>query len=355
MRAARYYGKGDIRIENDVEEERCGEGKVRIAPSYVGICGTDLHEFTGGPTFAPLKPHPITKETLPITLGHEFSGVVTEVGPGVNTLQVGQHVVVQPTLYCGTCSACLAGFENVCYKGGFIGLSGSGGGLSDSVVVPAGSVLKLPGKIPLDIGALVEPLSVAWHAISAAHLTQESTVLVLGGGPIGLAVVQCLVALKTHKIILSEVSKSRQRFAREFGAHHVIDPKTNDLVAASKELSGSDGPDVVFDCAGVPASLATACQAVKARGTVVNVAIWEKEVPFQPNMLVFKEAKYTAVLGYQREDFQAVIDHLANGSLKPEKMITSKIRLEDLVEGGIKALINDKESHVKILVEVGGK
>lgn len=176
-------------------------------------------------------------------------------------------------------------------------------------------MLRLPENISLDVGALVEPLSVAWHAISAGPLTEDSTVLVLGGGPIGLAVVQCLVALKTKKVIMSEVSKSRQRFARQFGAHHVLDPKTYDLVAISKELSGADGPDIVFDCAGVPASIATACQAVRARGTVVNVAIWEKEVPFQPNMLVFREAKYTAVLGYQRKDFQAVIDHLADGEL----------------------------------------
>jgi threonine dehydrogenase-like Zn-dependent dehydrogenase len=306
-------------------------------------------------------------------LGHEFSGTVTEVGPDVSSFSIGQHIVVQPTIYCGKCEACTAGVENVCYNGGFIGLSGGGGGLSDSVVVPEGAVLALPDNIPLDVGALVEPLSVAWHAISAAPLTSDSVVMVLGGGPIGLAVVQCLVALDTKKIIMSEVSASRQRFAKEFGAHHVIDPKTYDTVAISRELSGKDGPDIVFDCAGVPASLKTACTAVRARGTVVNVAIWEKEVPFNPNMLVFREAKYTAVLGYQRKDVQAVIDQLAAGEsfyptiparelaangyigkLKPSKMITSKIQLEDLVEGGIKALITDKESHVKILVEVGG-
>lgn len=243
--------------------------------------------------------------------------MVSELGDGVSSLAVGEQVVVQPTISCGACQACTAGAENVCYHGGFIGLSGGGGGLSDSVVVPEGAVLSLPDTIPLDVGALVEPLSVAWHAISAAPLTSDSVVLVLGGGPIGLAVVQCLVSLGTPNIIMSEVSTSRQQFARQFGAHHVVDPKTCDVVAVSKALSGSDGPDIVFDCAGVPASLTTACAAVKARGTIVNVAIWEKAVPFNPNLLVFREARYTAVLGYQRKDVQAVIDQLASGMPPP--------------------------------------
>ncbi|KAF1357472.1 GroES-like protein [Lizonia empirigonia] len=354
MRAARYYGKEDIRIEDDVAEQKCGAGQVRVAPAYVGICGTDLHEYLGGPTFAPTTPHPCTHDTIPITLGHEFSGVITELGTDVAGFTVGQRCVVQPTISCGTCHACLAGVENVCYNGGFIGLSGGGGGLSESVVVPEKAIIVLPEGIPLDVGALVEPLSVAWHAVSAAPVTEASVALVLGGGPIGLAVVQCLKAKGVRKIIVSEVSSSRQRFAREFGAHHVLDPKTYDTVKVSRELSGADGPDIVFDCAGVPASIETACTAVRARGTVINVAIWEKAVPFNPNLLVFREAKYTAVLGYQRKDFEAVVEQLANGNLQPRKMITSKIQLDDLVEGGIKALINDKESHVKILVEVGG-
>ncbi|KAF2806416.1 GroES-like protein [Mytilinidion resinicola] len=354
MRAARYYGKEDIRIEQ-IDEAPCGEGQVRIAPAFVGICGTDLHEYLGGPTFAPTSPHPVTGDTIPITFGHEFSGVVKEIGKGVKGFQVGQNVAVQPTIYCRTCQACTRGVENACYRGGFIGLSGGGGGLSDSVVVPVDTLFPLPSNVSLDIGALVEPLSVAWHAISAAPITPDSTVLVLGGGPIGLAVVQCLSALKTKKIIVSEVSSSRQAFAGQFGAHHVLNPKTYDLVAMSKELSGADGPDVVFDCAGVPASIATATQAVRVRGTIVNVAIWEKAIPFQPNNLVFREAIYKAVLGYQRKDFQAVIDHIANGTLKPERMITSKIKLEDLVEKGFLPLINNKEKHVKILVDLSAK
>lgn len=220
---------------------------------------------------------------------------------------------VQPALYCGECVPCKTGCENVCFKGGFIGLSGGGGGLSESVVVPQDTVLRLPNNVPLDVGALVEPLSVAWHAISAASLTKDSAVLILGGGPIGLAIVQCLVAIGVQKIILSEVSGSRQRFARDFGAHHVLSPKTDDVAQTSIALTNNAGPNVVFDCAGVPASIETAYAAIRPRGTIVNVAIWENSVPFNPNMLLFREVKYTGVAGYQRKDFEAIIEMLGSG------------------------------------------
>jgi threonine dehydrogenase-like Zn-dependent dehydrogenase len=191
---------------------------------------------------------------------------------------------------------------------------GGGGGLSDFVVVPRYSVLALPSNISLAVGALVEPLAVAWHAVSASPLKEGDRVLVLGGGPIGLAVVQALKARKAGLVIAAEVAPARQRFAKQFGAHHVLDPTKEDIVKKSKDLCGGvNGPDVVFDCAGLPATLTTACTAVKSRGTVVNVAIWEKAVPFNPNMLVFREAKYLGVLGYQRPDFEYVIEALRSG------------------------------------------
>jgi threonine dehydrogenase-like Zn-dependent dehydrogenase len=121
------------------------------------------------------------------------------------------------------------------------------------VCVPVDAVLKLPDNIPLDVGALVEPLSVAWHAVSAALLKPKDTVLVLGGGPIGLAVVQCLIAQDVKQIIVSEVATRRREFAQEFGAHRVLNPIKDDVVKVAKELTGGIGPDIVFDCAGLKA------------------------------------------------------------------------------------------------------
>jgi threonine dehydrogenase-like Zn-dependent dehydrogenase len=340
MRAARYYGIEDIRVE-EIAEPVCGEGQIKIKPAFVGICGTgstpftyqllklfsflssiflvtnilisDLHEYIGGPTFAPVTPHPVTKETIPITFGHEFSGTVLEVGTGVTSFTPGQHVSIQPTIYDGTCGACARQLENVCYNGGFVGLSGWGGGLSDAVVVPADYCLPLPDNIPLDVAALVEPLAVGWHAVSQSPLKPDSNILILGGGPIGIAVILALRARGCAQILVSELSSQRQKFASHFGASTILDPRKDDVVALTRELTGGEGVDIVFDCAGVAVGLEAACKAIKVRGTVVNVAIWEKAIPFMPNDLVFREGKYVACLGYVKEDFRDVIKAIADG------------------------------------------
>lgn len=221
--------------------------------------------------------------TFCLLLLTEFSGIVAEVGSGVSRVKVGDKVAVQPTIYCGKCGACKVNAENACSAGGFVGLSGGGGGMSEFVVVPQEAVFPLPSNVDLDIGALVEPLAVAWHAVDASPIAdiKEPQCLVFGGGPIGLAVVQVLLARGAKTVICAEVAKKRQEFAKDFGAHHVLDPTKTDLQSTCLEICGGlNGPDIVFDCAGVPQSLETACKTVRSRGTVVNVAIWEKEVPF---------------------------------------------------------------------------
>lgn len=182
--------------------------------------------------------------------------------------------------------------------------------MSEFVVMPAEAIFPLPSNVGLDIGALVEPLAVAWHAVDASPIAdlKEPKCLVIGGGPIGLAVVQVLLARDASLVIVGEPAAKRAEFAKEFGAHNVLNPMKVDIESTCLELCGGlNGPDLVFDCAGVPKSLETACKAVRSRGTVVNVAIWEKEVPFNPNWLVFREAAYKAVLGYQKKDFQVSV------------------------------------------------
>ncbi|KAL9038466.1 MAG: hypothetical protein Q9214_005269 [Letrouitia sp. 1 TL-2023] len=351
MKALRFHGQRDLRIE-DVEIPNCGKNQVKVKPAYVGICGTDLHEYIGGANIIPTTPHPITSEKVPLTLGHEFSGVIEEVGEDVSDINIGDRVVVQPIIYDGTCGACRDGYINCCDNNGFVGLSGWGGGLSEHVVVPRKAVYAVPEKVSLEVAALVEPLAVAWHAVNISPFKKGDSVLVLGGGPIGLAVIQSLKARGAELIIVSEVSPRRKEFAKQFGASYVLDPTKDDIVARVREICGGSGANVAFDAAGVQAGLDQAILAIRARGTLVNIAVWEKAATLHPNSLVFRERKYMGVATYVEGDFQDVLDAIATGKLKPQAMITSKIKMDDIEEKGFKALIHNKDNHVKILVEV---
>lgn len=284
--------------------------------SHDGI-GTDLHEYLGGANLipAPGHPHPITGETLPLTLGHEFSGIVVEVGEGVDHVKEGDRVCVQPTIYDGDCRACVRGLVNCCDQNGFLGLSGWGGGMSEFMACKASMVKKLPDNVSLELGALIEPLAVGWHAVKISPYKEGDSVLVLGGGPIGLSVVQTLVGKGCKNIIVSEVSERRRQFASDFGAHHTIDPVKGDVVEEVARLTGGQGADVAFDAAGVQVGLDSAMQAIKARGMLVNIAVWEKRASLAMNDLVFRERSYMGIATYALGDFEEVLEAISSGIL----------------------------------------
>ncbi|KAJ5227284.1 uncharacterized protein N7469_007290 [Penicillium citrinum] len=353
MRAVRFHGREDIRLD-EVEEPSCGIGQVKIRPAFVGICGSDIHEYLSGPSAVPVTPHPITGGTLPTVLGHEFSGTVEEIGEGVNNLKVGDKVAVKPNLSDGSCPRCTMGRFNICNNLGFIGYSGDAGGMSDHVVVDRKHAFKLPDPIPLDIGALVEPLTVAWHAVSRSPLQVGDTALVVGAGPIGLAIVQVLKARGIKTIIAVEISQQRRKHAQLFGASHVLDPKEIDAVSKIREIAGQfQGVPVSFETSGAQAGLDTALAGLRARGTMVIVSLWEEKPTINafPD-IVLGEKHVTGAAVFDDGDFEAVIEAIASGAIQPRPMITSKIGMHEVAEKGFRALINDRDQHVKILVDI---
>lgn len=371
-KAVRFYAAKDVRVD-EIAIPKVKPGWVVLKPEYCGICGSDLHEYLDGPHLIPAKgkPHVITGESVPIPLGHEFSGVIYEVGEGVTDLKPGDRCAVIPTIYDGDCRNCLNGLPNCCDKFGFIGLSGWGGGMSEYTTAPAEYIQKLPDDFPLDIGALVEPLSVGWHAVERSPYKKGDNVLVLGSGPIGLSVVLALLGQGCTNIIVSESSKRRRQFAIDFGAHHVIDPLAVDVVEEVKNLTKGQGADVAFDAAGVQVAVYGAIKAIRAKGTLVNIALWgDKEVSLNMVDMLFGEKQYMAskslhtsmlpwlmltlptVITYTKRDFQAVIEAIASGKMKPAGMITKVLEMAD-VDLGFKALTDDKENQVKILIHTG--
>ena len=202
MKAARWYEKGDIRVE-DIPIPEPGPGEVRIKVKACGICGSDLHEYNAGPFIIPRRPHPLTgRELGPVTLGHEFSGDLDALGEGVSGWEKGEKVTANPLIYCGECVGCKSGQHLLCSKLATAGFAADGA-FAEYIVVPAYGLTRLADNIDYDMGAFVEPLAVAVRAVRRSGLQMGQTVAIIGGGPIGL-----LVAL-VCKALEDEISDDR--------------------------------------------------------------------------------------------------------------------------------------------------
>ncbi|MES2171972.1 MAG: 2,3-butanediol dehydrogenase [Actinomycetota bacterium] len=349
MKAARYYDKMDVRIE-DIPEPALLPGTVAIDVAWCGICGTDLHEYLDGPIFVPPAghPHPISGESAPITMGHEFSGTVTALGPGVSDIEVGTHVVVEPYIIGDDIKAEPGVEYQLSPDMNFIGLAGRGGGLSEKVVVERRWVHPV-GDIPLDAAALIEPLSVGHHAYVRSGATAGDVALVGGAGPIGLLLAAVLKA-NGITVIISELSAARKAKALSTGvADHVLDPSEVDVAKATRDLTGGRGADVCFECSSVNTVLDTLLDAVAPAGVVVNVSIWGHPATVDMQKIVLKEIDLRGTIAYAN-DHPATIKLVQDGKIDLEPFITSRIGLDDLVSKGFDALINHKDTEVKILV-----
>ncbi|KAB1190591.1 alcohol dehydrogenase catalytic domain-containing protein [Haloferax sp. MBLA0076] len=355
MRAALYYDRKDIRVE-DVEEDTVGPGQVRIEVDSCGICGSDLHEYTAGPIFVPRdEPHPLSQETAPIRMGHEYSGVITDVGESVTDLEAGDAVAINPILSCGECRQCREGNYHICDSIGFLGLSGGNGGFAQSVVVDEHHAVPLGDDVPVEYGALVEPLSVGLHAVRRSGLQAGDSVAVFGSGPIGLAVIQAARAAGAGTIYVSEPRQARRERAADCGADVLVDPSsTNAVEYITSNTDG--GVDVSFEVAGVEASFNDAVQSTRPSGTTTVVSIWEEEASTHLNNVVLGERTVTGTLAYlggprSDEEYGMVIEMLGDGRLDPDPFITDRIGLDELVEEGFDRLIDPASDHVKILVK----
>ncbi|MDQ1130161.1 2,3-butanediol dehydrogenase [Microbacterium sp. SORGH_AS_0888] len=352
MKAARYYDRGDIRIE-DIPEPQVEPGTVGIDVAYCGICGTDLHEYLDGPIFVPPAghPHPISGESAPVTLGHEMSGVVYAVGAGVTDLAPGDHVVVEPYIVRDDVDTSEA---NMAYHlspdMNFIGLAGRGGGLAEKIVVQRRWVHPIGPDIPLDEAALIEPLSVGYHAYRRSGAQRGDLALVTGAGPIGLLTAAVLTA-EGVTVAISEPSALRREKALETGvAAHVFDPREVDVVAEVRALTGGVGADVAFECTSVQPALDTLFEAVKPRGVIVVVSIWGHPGSLDMQKLVLKEVDLRGTIGYVNSH-PDTIRLVQEGKVDLKPFITGRIGLDHLVDEGFDTLIHRNETAVKILVD----
>ncbi len=351
MKAAVWHGKRDIRVEETTAPERAGPGEVIVEVALCGICGTDLHEYTEGPQYIPLEPHPLTGATAPVIMGHELAGTVVDVGPGVTRVKVGDRVAVNPLQYCGSCPGCRRHVPAACERLAGMGLQTRWGGFARYALIKEYQLVPLPEALGFVHGAVLEPASVALHAVDQGGVRPGDVVLVTGGGPIGQLVTMAARAAGARAVYLSEVTPVRQELAaRNAEPTQVLDPTRVNVPQVLREHTDGAGADVVFECSANERAFADALEATRKGGTMVQVAVFTRAVALNPAHLTNFERRIQGTLCYLPGDFERTLGLMVAGRLPAERVVTSIIDVDDVVERGFDELIRPDTRNAKILV-----
>lgn len=257
MRALRYLGEHQLRLE-ELPEPVPGPGEVRIRPAAVGICGTDVHILDGSYSSRP-----------PVILGHEVSGYIDAVGPGVLNAREGDLITVEPHRFCGVCRYCRTGREHMCLLKEAYGVQ-LNGGMAEAQVIPEKIAYKLPDGMDPRVGALTEPLACCVHGMDRLNPRSGLGVLVFGAGPIGLMLIALSRLAGLTPIVSVELSEARRTLAVAMGADCALDPDREDWTEQAQKLTGQAGFDYAIDAVGSPAILTSAI-GLAARGAHILI------------------------------------------------------------------------------------
>ncbi|MCS7281974.1 MAG: galactitol-1-phosphate 5-dehydrogenase [Anaerolineae bacterium] len=337
MKAAVFRGIGQIEV-TDVPMPELEPGEVLIRVAYCGICGTDLEAFQTG-MYEP-----------GLILGHEFSGTVVEIGPGVTGWRVGDRVVVGDLIPCGQCRACRTGNLTACENIYMIGVTHNGG-MAEYVKAPAVGLHRLPDEVNLRQGALVEPLTVALHGVRRSRLKPGDRAVVMGAGPIGLLTLQCVRLAGARSVIVTEVDPARAALAARLGATVVLNPREDNLSVSLSELTDGLGPDVIFICTGAPDPFAEAISLVRKGGQIFLLGLPIQPVEADFFSVVMGELSIEGSLAGWAE-FPAAIDLIAQGRVDVEALVSHEIPLGDEVVEWFHRLSAPGSGAVKVLVRM---
>jgi 2-desacetyl-2-hydroxyethyl bacteriochlorophyllide A dehydrogenase len=281
----------------------------------------------------------------PQVLGHEMSGVIVEVGPGVEGFSAGDRVTVMPLDPCGACPACRAGHSHICQRLKFIGIDVPGA-LQGSWTVPAHTLHRIPENLSFEHAALIEPVAVACHDVRLGEVRASDYVVVQGGGPIGVLV--AMVAQTTGaRVLLTEVNPFRIELAAGLGLR-AVDPRSVDLVALVEEETKGAGADVVFEVSGSAAGAEMMTKLPRTRGRIVIVAIFGEQPKIDLFRFFWRELRLCGARVYEHEDFDRAIELAGSGHLPVGRLITNICSLDEL-EWGMRQMEKGGEV-MKILV-----
>lgn len=341
MKAAILYGPRDIRVE-EVETPRPGAGEVLIRVKAAGICGSDLHFHRADPA-GPIPPRPLG--------GHEFSGVVAEVGEGVEGVRIGERVGVEPLKGCGGCRFCAAGHYHLCPD-----LKHLSGGFAEYACVPADKVFPLPDAVSDEAAALLDCLAVGVHAVQRAAANLTGTALVIGDAAIGLSTLQVAKANGAGQVGLLGHHDSALQIGARLGADFTFNAQAGDWQREVLARTGGLGAEVIYESVGGRSSaLAEAIHLVRPGGTIVVIGSFTTPPPPDYRRLLRHEVNLLFSWSYAGwegvPEFQIALDLLADGRAQLEPLITHRFPLDQIGAAFAAALDKHQSGALKVLVQ----
>ncbi len=321
-------------VVEEVDEPKPGPGQVLVETLACGICGSDLHFLLHG-GFGALGPFAPVDAARDIVMGHEFSARVLEAGPGVENVAPGDVVVSIPVM------ATAAGMGAIGYSNDFPG------GFAERMLLTGALCLKVPDGLSASHAALTEPLAVGRHAVNLAGIAESEGAIVLGCGPIGLAIVSALSLDGVQPIIAADFSVKRRELASAMGAHEAVDPDGEPAIDAWGRVGGGREP-VIFEAVGVTGMIDQAMRMAPRSGRIVVAGVCMESDMILPIVGIGKELTVRFALGYTPEEFSATLDSIAAGQIDVAKLITAEVGLNDVSKAF--EMLAQPDKHVKVIV-----
>ena len=338
MKASRFLGNKTFAVA-DLPTPHAGPGELVLRNQVCGVCGTDVHIYHGEPGSADVNP--------PVVLGHEYSGEVVEVGEGVTGFAVGNHVTVDPNIYCGHCAYCQNGKKQLCPSMEAIGVTRDGG-FAQYSRIPASQAFKLEPTVPWEAAAMAEPLACCLHGIDLAGIQVGDKVCVVGGGAIGLLMVQLAKLSGASQIVLSEPNEKRRQVGLQLGANAALDPTRPDAQEAFAQVLGG-GANVVIECVGNVPAVKSAFQFAGKGATVLLFSVPKVDATFDLPLFDVYKKELTIKGSFVNPDTHARAVALINsGKVDFGPIITHRFPLDQLPEA---IAMQMSDASIKVVVE----
>ena len=338
MKASRFLGNKTFAV-TDLPTPHAGPGELVLRNQVCGVCGTDVHIYHGEPGSADVNP--------PVVLGHEYSGEVVEVGEGVTGFAVGDHVTVDPNIYCGHCAYCQNGKKQLCPSMEAIGVTRDGG-FAQYSRIPASQAFKLEPTVPWEAAAMAEPLACCLHGIDLAGIQVGDKVCVVGGGAIGLLMVQLAKLSGASQIVLSEPNEKRRQVGLQLGANTALDPTRPDAQEAFAQVLGG-GANVVIECVGNVPAVKSAFQFAGKGATVLLFSVPKVDATFDLPLFDVYKKELTIKGSFVNPDTHArAVALITSGKVDFDPIITHRFPLDQLPEA---IAMQMSDASIKVVVE----